>query len=332
MEARTVKHALTALFVLGTVALLPGQAKDAARVLAEAREALGGPRLESLTSLSGKGRTLRTTPGGDTVETEFEVAFELPDKYRLRAALMPMGNMTVYRETGFNADRLIEQVDRPPNLAGGMVHIRIAGPGGAVDPAKMTPEQKTEFERQRVLANKKEYARLALGLFAASPGFPLQFAYAGEAEAPDGKADVLDVTGPDTFAARLFVDQATRLPLMLSWNDKEPLMIRMGPGGPNVSPGGGGAVVQRVEQRSAPVSKEEREKIEKELDEARAKAEANRRTVEFRVYYADYREVDGVRLPHRIQRSIDGRTTEEMEFDTLKVNARIDARTFEPAK
>lgn len=326
-------RSLTAVFVLGSLALLPAQGKDASQVLAGAREALGGAKLESLQSLSGKGRTLRTTPGGDTAETEFEVAFELPDKYRLRAALMPMGNMTVYRETGFNADRLIEQVDRPPNLSGGMVHIRIAGPGGPVDPEKMTPEQKAEFERQRVLANKKEYARLALGLFAASPGFPLEFAYAGEAEAPDGKADVLDVKGPDSFAARLFVDQATHLPLMLSWMDKEPLMIRMGPGGPNVvRGGGGGAVVQRFEQRSAPASKEEREKLEKEMEEARAKAEADRRTVEFRVYYADYREVGGVRLPHRIQRSIDGKTTEEMEFDALKVNAKIDARTFEPSK
>jgi hypothetical protein len=321
------------MLLVGIGVLLHAQAKDSAQILADARDALGGHKLESLKSLSGKGRTLRTTPGGSTAETEFEVAFELPDKYRLRAALMPMGNMTVYRETGFNADRLIEQVDRPPNLSGGMVHIRIAGPGGPVDPEKMTPEQKAEFERQRVLANKKEYARLALGLFAASPGFPLEFAYAGEAEAPDGKADVIDVKGPDNFAARLFVDQTTHLPLMLSWMDKEPLMIRMGPGGPSVTPGGGGgAVVQRFEQRSAPASKEEREKLEKEMEEARAKAEATRRTVEFRVYYTDYREVDGVRLPYRIQRSIDGKTTEEMEFDALKVNAKIDARTFEPSR
>ncbi len=329
-----MKRSLTALFVLGSFALLPAQGQDAAQVLAAAREALGGMRLESLKSLSGKGRTLRTTPRGDTVETEFEVAFELPDKYRLRTALMPMGNMTVYRETGFNADRLIEQVDRPPNLSGGMVQIRVAGPGGPVDPSKMTPEQKAEFERQRVLATKKEYARLALGLFADSPGFPLEFTYAGEAEAPDGKADVIDIKGPGDFAARLFVDQATHLPLMLSWMDKEPLTIRMGPGGASVSAGvgAGGAVMQRLEQRSDPMSKEEREKLEKELEEARAKAEANRRTVEFRVYYADYRDVGGVRLPHRIQRSIDGKPAEEMEFDSLKVNPKLDARIFEPTK
>ncbi len=328
-----MRRSLITLFVAGSFALLSAQAKDASQVLADARDALGGAKLESLKSLSGKGRTLRTTPAGDTAETEFEVALELPDKYRLRAALMPMGNMTVYRETGFNADRLIEQVDRPPNLSGGMVHIRIAGPGGAVNPAKMTPEQKTEFERQRVLANKKEYARLALGLLASSPAFPLEFAYAGEAEAPEGKADVIDVKGPDNFAARFFVDATTHLPLMLSWMDKEPLMIRMGPGGPNVTPGGGGgAVVQRFEQRSGPMSKEEREKLERDMEAARATAEANRRTVEFRIYYGDYREVGGVRLPHRIQRSVDGRTTEEMEFDALKVNAKIDARTFEPSK
>ena len=328
-----MRRFLTVLTVFASFALLSAQGKDASQVLADSRAALGGDKLESMKSLSGKGRTLRTNPAGDTVETEFEVAFELPDKYRLRAALMPMGNMTVYRETGFNADGLIEQIDRPPNLSGGMVHIRIAGPGGAVDPEKMTPEQKAEFDRQRVLANKKEYARLALGFFAASPAFPLEFTYAGEAEAPEGKADVIDVKGPDNFTARLFVNATTHLPLMLSWMDKEPLMIRMGPGGPNVTTGGGGgATVQRFEQRSAPMSKEERDKMEKEMEDARAKAEANRRTVEFRVYYGDYREVGGVLLPHRIQRAVDGRTTEEMEFDSLKVNAKIDAHTFEPSK
>jgi hypothetical protein len=49
--------------------------------------------------------------------------------------------------------------------------------------------------------------------------FPLQFKYAGEADAGDGTAHVLDVSGPEGFAARLFVDMKTSLPLMLSWSE-----------------------------------------------------------------------------------------------------------------
>ncbi|HSK09309.1 MAG TPA: hypothetical protein VK911_07015 [Vicinamibacterales bacterium] len=320
-----------AIVVFTSQALLSGQGKDAGQVLADARAAVGGDKLASVRTLTGQGRTLRTNAAGNTTESEFEVALELPDKYRLRTALAPMGNMTVYRHTGFNGDRIIEEVDRPPNLSGGVVHIRIAGPGGT-DPEKMTPEQKAEADRLRLLATRKEFARLVLGLFPGSPdAYPLQFSYAGEAEAPDGKADVLDVTGEGGFAARLFVDAATHLPLMLTWMDKEPLVVRMGPGGANVTAGGGGAVFQRIE-RAAPMSKEEREKMEKDMEAARAEAEATRRTVEFRLYYGDYREVGGVRLPHRIQRAVDGQTTEEMEFDSLKVNAKIDRHTFEPSR
>ena len=104
------------------------------------------------------------------------------------------------------------------------------------------------------------FARLALGMFAASPAaFPLEFTYAGEAESADGKADVIDVKGEGEFAVRLFVDQQTHLPLMLSWMDKEPLVMTMGTGGPGraggpggstfvASGGGGGAAVHQTWQ------------------------------------------------------------------------------------
>ena len=75
-----------------------------------------------------------------------------------------------------------------------------------------------------------------------SPAFyPLTFTYAGEAEAPEGKADVIDVKGEGDFAVRLFVDQKTHMPLMLSWMDKEPLVMTMtsgGPGGAQTRDGG----------------------------------------------------------------------------------------------
>lgn len=342
---RTFKSALF-LALLASPEIAAGQARDVNQVLSEVRATLGGDKLAGVKTLSGSGRTLRTGPGGNTVESEFELAVELPDKYRLRTALAPMGNMTVYRHSGFNGGQVIEEIDRPPNLAGGNVFIRIAGPGGAaMDPAKMTPEQKAEADRQRLLASKKEFARLTLGILAASlPTYPLEFAYAGEAEAPDGKADVIDVKGEGGFAARLFVDASTHVPLMLSWMDKEPVVLRMGPGGGRVS-GGGGAVVQTfvggggaaphgagAPGQAPAMSKEDLDKLEKDLEARRAEAEANRRTVEFRVYYGDYRAVGGVKVPHRIQRSVDGKTTEEMVFDSLKVNAKIDVRTFAPSK
>jgi hypothetical protein len=249
-----------------------------------------------------------------------------------------MGNMSVYRNSGFNGGQVIEEIDRPPSLAGGgMVVMRFAGPGGAVDPEKMTAEEKADFDQKRLVANKKEFAKLALGMFAMSPAaYPVELADGGQAESPDGKADVIDVKGEGGFAAKLFIDAQTHLPLMLSWMDKEPITMTMGPGGTVTTGapggGGGGAAVTRVERSGAPMTPEEREKMMKDLEARRKEAEAKARTVEYRVYYGDYKTVGGVQLPHRIQRSIDGKPTEEMIFDTIKVNPKIDAKKFQVAK
>ena len=320
-----------------------GQGRDVNEMLAGARTALGGPKLAAVKTLTAVGRTVRALPNGTSAESEFEMALELPDKYLMRSVLAAMGNMSVYRNSGFNGGQVIEEIDRPPSLAGGgMVVMRFAGPGGAVDPEKMTAEEKADFDQKRLVANKKEFAKLALGMFAMSPAaYPVELADGGQAESPDGKADVIDVKGEGGFAAKLFIDAQTHLPLMLSWMDKEPITMTMGPGGTvtagapgaGMAASGGNTTFTRVERSGgAPMTPEEREKMMKDLEARRKEAEAKARTVEYRVYYGDYKTVGGVQLPHRIQRSIDGKPTEEMIFDTFKVNPKIDAKKFQVAK
>jgi len=53
--------------------------------------------------------------------------------------------------------------------------------------------------------------------------------------------------------------------------------------------------------------------------------------VEQRLYFADYRDVDGLQLPFRIRRAAGTDTSEETTFDRFRVNARIDPRRFEVA-
>ena len=325
----------------GTVAA--GQGRDASQVLAAARTALGGPKLDAVKTLTATGRTVKALPNGTSSENEFEMALELPDKYLMRSVIAAMGNMSVYRMSGFNGGQVIEEIDRPPSLSGGgTVMIRVAGPGGVTDPEKMTAEEKADYDQKRLVANKREFAKLALGMFAISPAaYPLELADGGQAESPDGKADVIDVKGEGGFAARLFIDSQTHLPLMLSWMDKEPLVMTVGPGGTvmaggapgaGAAAGGGNATFTRVERSGAPPTPEEREKMLKDIEARRKEAEAKLRTVEYRLYYGDYKAVGGVQLPHRIQRSIDGKPTEEMVLDTIKVNPKIDAKKFQATK
>ena len=154
----------------------------------------------------------------------------------------------------------------------------------------------------RVSAVKQDFARLMLGLFASSySGYPLTFTYLAQAEAPQGKADVLEVKGPANFTARLFINAQTHLPIMVSWE-------AAGAPGParGVPPGLAQGAPQGVPQSTA-----------------RSGALA---AVENRLYFADYREVDGLQLPFRLRRAVGADTTEETTFDRFRINARVDPR------
>jgi hypothetical protein len=58
-------------------------------------------------------------------------------------------------------------------------------------------------------------------------------------------------------------------------------------------------------------------------------AMAQGKPVEQRLYYADYRDVDGMKFPFRLRRAVGPDTTEETVFDRYRVNPKIDPRRFE---
>lgn len=178
---------------------------------------------------------------------------------------------------------------------------------------------------------KQDYARLALGLFAGSTAYPLTFSYAALAEAPQGQADVLDAKGEGNFSLRYFIDTKTRLPIMVTWTTPPTNVIVTVPGQPppkTVAPGA--VVVAGPPAPPANAPKEETDKYAKEVMALRAKAQAN--PVEHRLYFADYRDVDGLRFPFRLRRAIGTETTEETTFDRFRINTRIDARKFDAVK
>jgi hypothetical protein len=212
-------------------------------------------------------------------------------------------------------------------------------PGTAAAPAGMAPGAMgpggrgpaMDPRRARLASLKQDYARLALGLFGASSAYPLTFSYAAIAEAPQGRADVLDVKGEGNFALRFFINIETRLPIMVTWTTPPTNVIVTVPGQPPPSSVAPGAVV--VTGPPAPAKdapKEEMDKYSKDVLALRAKAQAT--PVEQRLYFADYRDVDGVKLPFRLRRAIGTETTEETTFDRFRVNAKIDPRKFEALK
>jgi hypothetical protein len=284
-SSRSAGRAKAVLFVavFGASSLAAfGQQTDASQVLGSARMALGGEKnLNAIKTFIANGRT-RQLRGNNLVPIEFEINCELPDRF-VRKDEIPAQDTDV-TVTGFSGDTLIQfpmpgagrdaPEDRatPPRGDGRAARGDGSGRGGP----PMNPGQ------QRLNAVKQDFARLMLGVFATSfPTYPLTFKYVGIGEAPEGKADVLEVAGPANFSARLVVQQDTHLPVMLMWQQPAP-------------------------GQPAPA--------------------------EYRMYYADFRDVNGVKWPFRIRRAVAGQTIEETTFDRIRINAKIDARKFEAPK
>jgi hypothetical protein len=275
------------LLAVATAATVVAQnaTPDPSTILGAAREALGGEkRLTAVKTFIATGRTQQVR-GDNLVPIEFEIAVELPDKY-VRKDEIP-AQESGPTSVGFVADTLIQL---PPLAA------PAGRPGGPPPPS---PEQQEAARRARVVGVKQDFARLALGMFAGSfAGYPLTFTYVGQAEAPQGTADVLEAKAAPNLTMRFFIAQTTHLPIMVSWQGAPP------GGGRGAAPGRGPAPPGGATAPAGPPP-------------------------ENRIYFADYRDVDGMKWPFRLRRALGADTVEETIFDRFRVNARIDPRKFQ---
>jgi len=273
----------------GYAARAAGDTK-ASELLAQARASLGGEsKLAKVQGLSCAG-TVQRAIGDRQVTGDVSIDLQLPDKLLRSDSISPMGDAAlVVTEQGINGEQLLRHsktLNTPPGAV-----IRVPPP----------PARGSEAEAQGLRNSRAELARLALSLLlAAPPAMPLEFKYAGEAESPDGKADVLDVTGPSSFAAKLFLDKSSHRPLMMVYRGVSPRVV--------VQSQRGGPPPAEPTHTPPPVSEQ----------------------VDINMFLDDYQAVDGVMLPHHITRSVDGQPSEEIVFKTIKVNPAFKADTFAP--
>ena len=332
------------------IAQVPAIDPAANVVLTAAREALGGDRkLSAVKTIVATGRT-RQVRGENLVPIEFEIAIELPDKY-VRKDEIP-AQESEPTTVGFSGEELIQfPVPTVPTMP---MPQRTGGP-----PAPTAAS--LDAARKARLANvKQDFARLTLGMFAGSfPGFPMTFSYVSKAEAPQGKADVLDVKGPANFAARFFVNAETHLPVMIQWTPPAPPQRggpppqrgsgppARGPVSPSPTPTPGrppspaatppatagqappAAAGQPPPPGGPPPATAGREGQPGGRGPAPGPASP---PPESRIYYADYRDVNGMQFPFRLRRAVGPDTIEETTFDGFKINSKIDPKKFEVRK
>jgi len=330
-----MKKTIQAVFLtlLAAQVLVVGQGADAKKIVADIRAALGGEeKLAALKTIVVDGQVIKVLNESTSAGSDFQLAIELPGKYMKQEVFANLGGMQLKRRVGFNGKDVIEDMDAPPSM-GGNVHIMRA-PGAGMVGGTPTPEA---LEKQRAMlmtSSRREFARLMVGMTGGtSPEFPVEFVYAGQAEARDGKADILDLKGPDSFAARLFVDGKTHLPLMLTWMDKEPIsMVVTNDGRGGGTRGGGGGVQVFGSAGGSGATAEDLAKMRDDMAARMAEAEAKRRVVEYRLFYGEYKAVDGLKMPTKVQRMVDGIATEEMTLDKIRINQKIDPSKFAVVK
>jgi hypothetical protein len=311
------------------VAFIAQEAGKAAEILAAARKAIGDKKLDALKTFSVQSALQRNVQTMQ-VNSDVEIVLDLPDKY-LRSETSNGGGMVMAGGgvSGFSGDRPLQKVNAV--MPGGGMVIRMGGPGGPLPSGsgdKQTPEQLEQMNKSMVRNSQNEASRLMLGWFAMThPSINAQYTYAGEAESPDGKAYVIDVKSGDNFAARLFIDEQTHLPLMVTYKGPQPRMMTQGGGPRQVTPAGGGNA--HTVTMSPSMTDEERKKaqadLEKQIQEIQRQPPV---VVDYTVFFDEWRDADGVKFPFKMRRAMGSETTEEWTVSKVKVNPKIDPKRF----
>jgi hypothetical protein len=210
--------------------------------------------------------------------------------------------------TGFNGERVLQKIGAGPG--GGGMMIRMGGSGNALPPTeKPAPEQLEQMKIAALRNSKNEASRLMLGWFAmAHPAARAEYTYLGEAESVEGKAYVLEAKSADGLAARLFIDERTHLPLMVTYKGAQPRVVNQ-----SVNVSGAGHVVTQGPD------------AQKQTQDAQRQQPA---TADFTIYFEDWGDADGLKFPFKLRRATEGNTVEEWSLSKAKVNPKIDPKKF----
>jgi hypothetical protein len=278
-----------------------GDAAKGAALLADARKAVGGDeRLRAVKTLDVKGDFTRVA-GQTNISGELEVRIELPDKLRRDEDLSPPGGgpaivrtevlngSSVWEEAsggggGFFLGRFGRGQGRGDGRGGGR-----QGGRAAIDPAQLEEAQRR--------ARQTELARFQL-VWLLAVDSPVN--WIGTAEAPDGKADVLEMTPRSGPVTRLFLDQTSHVPLMITWQGGAPQLFFARRGGRGAA--GGDVAPPPPSERAAQAT--------------------------LQMTLGNYKTVNGIRLPHLITRGVNDMTIEEWKIDSYRVNASFKADVF----
>ncbi len=322
--------ALASIFHLDRVAPTPLQAADrVSDVVSAMRKALGGDdKIAALKGLSAEG-PFRRSMGQREMEGTLNLVIMRPDKMR-RVEEMAMGGMvggpSIERTSVLSGNTAWDDTANRGGMGGGMQMViregpGPGGPGGAG--AAPTPEQLNEARVRRMRVQMQRY----LAAFLGEPPTPVgrcrcrriarrqgrhprdqgrdrpsaaPVRRSGDASAADGAVPGSEADGDDCRWPGPWAGWA-------GWAGGRVGRWR-GPGGPGGPP---------------PMNQEE---MQKRMEEMRRNPPP---LGTFAIHLSDFKKVDGVMLPHKLDTSLDGEPNEEWTVEKYKVNPTVKADVWE---
>jgi len=343
--------ACAAAVVCAALAVAPGalqaqaaeDAQKGAALLAEGRKAIGGDdKLRAVKTLQSKG-VYKRSAGNNTQEGDVEILIELPNKYRRNELSGVAGGPIQERVEVLNGEEVWD-INATGGFAGGFGRFgggggdfgggrRGAGDfggrggqagqgaqGGQAAPGRgnIDPERLKELQRRQ---RQTELARLSL-MWLLTTDAPV--VWVGTAQSPDGNADVLEVRAAEGPATRLFLDQATHLPLMMT--------TTAGGGRGNFGRRGGGAPdgAAPPQAQAAPAGQAGAAPAAPPAADGprRGGPQGGGQPITIETHLSEYKAVNGIKLPHLITRGVNGQTNEEWEIKSFRINQNLKANTF----
>ena len=291
------------LVLLSAPAALANDDARAQEILKQARQAIGGDeQLQKIQGLQINGQYRRMF-GDRQMGGDREISISLPNKYLVEDAMNTGGLSTaMINFRGLNGDKAWSGNS---GGGGGMV-FRIAGPGGQ----QASPEQMEEMLRRIYTA---EFSRYLLAIILTPPpSLTVEYKYAGESDVEDVQADVIDVSGPNNFAVRVFFDKKSHMPLLLSYRGPKPRIMTM------TRQAGSGSKPEDVAKARAEAEKK-----------MQAETPAVPEEVDFYIRMTDYKKVGGVTLPYKLTFLTENEVSEEFEISKYQLNPQFKADRFE---
>lgn len=260
-------------------------ANRAEEVLRQAREALGGEaRLKEIQNFTASG----SSRNDQEQSGEKRLDLLLPDKFKISETLNLIAGVELTMVSALNGN----QAWSDSHTSGGNVQVMTMKPGG-------NEQQNSEEQVKRLRA---EFTRYLLALLLMPPP-NTSIEYGGEAEATDGRADILIVKDANGNVARLFIDKNTHRPLMMSYRA---IGMRM-----QTTKSSAGADINKI-ARDAQTKSPPREESDMQM------------------HFSDYKPEKGILLPHLIVITVNDKPHEEWSLKSFKVNSPdLTDKTFE---